>query len=134
MTWVQKDVKLWLDDVRPAPEGWTWVKNVEQAKLVTWLHNVTEMSLDHDLGVCEECSEGLSVEQWLEKYQYKSMPNCSHFGTGYTFICWLEERRKWPLKKPTVHSANPVGANRMRLVIDKFYDENGNYDGSLYRV
>lgn len=24
-------VKIWLDDMRPAPEGYLWVKNVETA-------------------------------------------------------------------------------------------------------
>ena len=27
-------VNLWLDDVRPAPEGWLWVKTAQEAKEV----------------------------------------------------------------------------------------------------
>ena len=26
-------MKLWIDDVRPAPEGYTWCKSVNEAKL-----------------------------------------------------------------------------------------------------
>ena len=27
-------MKLWIDDVRPAPEGYIWIKSVNTAKLV----------------------------------------------------------------------------------------------------
>ncbi len=114
-------MKLWLDDIRPAPEGWTWVYTVQAAAAKLEQGIVTEASLDHDLGACVVCLEGKSPEQWLEEHNYQSMPNCKHFGTGYDLVCWMEETGHWPHNKPTVHSANPAGKKRMQMVIDKHY-------------
>ena len=89
----KKGIKVWLDDERKAPSGWTHIKTTEE--LIEFYkknhENIIEMSLDHDLG------EGIK--------------------TGYDFMVWLEERafngtykRIPPIK---VHSANPVGKKRM---------------------
>lgn len=112
-------MKLWLDDVRVSPPGWEWVKTVEEAKKLLLTGEVEEASLDHDLGACEECLQGMNASQWLEKVGYKSFPNCEHFGTGYTLVCWMEENNIWPTKSIKVHSSNPVGRQRMHSVIDK---------------
>lgn len=116
-------VKLWLDDVRPAPDGWVWVKTVQAAILVVLKHRgeIDEMSLDHDLGACPTCLGGKTADEWLMDHDMKSMPNCDHFGTGYTFVCWMEENNMWPDKKPRVHSANPAGRRRMELAIERHY-------------
>jgi hypothetical protein len=86
------------------------VKTVHEAKAFLETGRVAFASLDHDLGACDECSEGLTPDEWLEKQDYASMPNCSHFGTGYDLVCWMEETGHWPtVYWPTVHSANAVG-------------------------
>lgn len=112
---------LWLDDIRPAPPGWIHVKTDVEAR--AWLlRGVHAASLDHDLGACETCLEGLTPEAWLEKHEFQSMPNCEHFGTGYTLVCWMEETGNWPTEKPTVHSRNPAGRMKMQAAIDRHYD------------
>lgn len=111
-------IDLWLDDIRPAPVGWTHVKTVEEAKPYLEAGRVNRASLDHDLGACGDCMGGRSIEQWLTESGMTAMPHCDHFGTGYTLVCWMEETGHWPREKPTVHSANPAGRERMRLVID----------------
>lgn len=111
-------VDLWLDDMRPAPEGWLHVKTADEAKPYLALRAVRRASLDHDLGACDACN-GKSAEAWLEEHDYKSMPHCEHFGTGYTLVCWMEETGYWPQEKPTVHSANPAGRARMQQAIDR---------------
>lgn len=55
-------MKLWLDDVRPAPEGWTWVKTVDEARARLVAGGVDHLSLDHDLGICPCCTPGTIVE------------------------------------------------------------------------
>lgn len=114
-------INLWLDDVRPAPIGWLHVKTVGEAKPYLVAGLVKRASLDHDLGACPGCSrrDGESAEEWLLKHGGMAMPNCEHFGTGYTLVCWMEETGHWPDEKPAVHSANPVGAARMRRAIDR---------------
>lgn len=119
---------LWLDDIRNPIYygciGAKWVKTVDEAKVELAKGIYTHVSLDHDLGACEDC---MSQEEWESGMV---MPNCDHYGTGYNLVCWLEEefhygRNWWPKVRVEVHSANAVGAARMRQVINKFYDEEG---------
>jgi hypothetical protein len=122
-------VNLWLDDVRdPADyglDGWTWVKTVDEAKSALQLNNVQKLALDHDLGACADCMQVYngSADLWLEASGYQAMPNCSHFGTGYDLVLWMAEKGIWSKEKPTVHSANPVGAKAMRQTIDRYFPE-----------
>jgi len=44
-------LKIWLDDKRPAPEGWTWVQTPYAACYFMEQGDVEEISLDHDLGL-----------------------------------------------------------------------------------
>lgn len=120
-------VDLWLDDMRPAPAGWLHVKTVEDAKLQLAAGRVRHASLDHDLGACEACMGGRTAEQWLVESNYTRMPNCDHFGTGYTLVCWMEETGHWPLYMPRVHSANPVGRARMSAAILREHETNGRW-------
>lgn len=84
-------IKVWLDDTRAAPEGWTrayWPQDVFDLLMQG---RVTHVSLDHDLGDDSR-------------------------GTGYDVIRWIEEAvviRKFKPPLITVHSANPVGRERM---------------------
>jgi hypothetical protein len=116
-------INLWLDDMRPAPEGWVHVKTVPEAQRYLEAGIVDRMSLDHDLGACEECMGNLSVVEWLIESNYQHMPNCEHFGTGYTLVCWMEETGKWSVQKPTVHSANPAGRLKMQMGIDREWEK-----------
>ena len=115
-------INLWLDDWRPAPPGYTHVLTVQAAIELLKTGKVRRASLDHDLGACDRCMKGMTFDEWLRKEiparGYVNGPHCEHFGTGYTLVCWMEETGIWPTEKPVVHSANPVGAKRMRQVID----------------
>lgn len=115
-------MKVWLDDMRKEPVGYILAKTVEEAKNLLLNNEVTEMSLDHDLGACTTCLNGQTIDEWLVNSNFQSMPNCTHMGTGYDLVCWMEENNIWPKYKPKVHSANPVGRLRMQQVIDKKYD------------
>lgn len=114
-------VLLWLDDVRPAPSGWLWVTNVIDAKSLLESGRVAVASLDHDLGACAACMNGRTAEQWLDETRYTNAPHCSHVGTGYDLCLWMAETGHWPQDEPSVHSANPVGAERMRGVIRRYF-------------
>ena len=117
-------IDLWLDDHRPAPDGWLLVKTIEDAKIQLLAGRVRRASLDHDLGACLECRlkvcpSDVSDEAWMASDDFMSMPYCSHVGTGYDLVCWMEETGHWPVEKPTVHSMNPNGRQRMRQAIDR---------------
>lgn len=90
------EVKLWLDDLRTPPPGWTWAKTFDEAVEILKTGLVVAASLDHDLG--------------LEK-------------TGYDVVCWMEENDVWPKNGVSVHSMNPVGRAKMQVVIENNYSK-----------
>ena len=89
-------MKLWLDDERPAPEGWTWV--MDYYTMIETLQDHAEeievISLDHDLGLYE----GNQRE-------------------GYDVVKWIAANDAWP-SILGVHSANPVGIDNMIAMIE----------------
>lgn len=92
-----ENVRLWVDDVRPAPEGWLWVKSVNDALRVLQVSTVLEASLDHDLG--DYAVDG---------------------GDGYRIVDWMAENNVWPTEGVHVHSANPVGRQRIQGVVERY--------------
>jgi len=43
-------MKLWIDDIRPAPEGWVQAYTSDQAISMLAENTFDEVSFDHDLG------------------------------------------------------------------------------------
>ena len=62
-------VKVWLDDIRPAPAGWIRVYWPEEAIELLKTGDVVEISLDHDLGDLFNQPErtGYDVILWIER-------------------------------------------------------------------
>ena len=90
-------MKVFLDDVRAAPEGWTLVRTAREAIAALKTGAVTELSLDHDLGGDDT------------------------IGTGHDVLVWIEEAvalRGFEPPSLFVHSANPVGRQRMQQAIE----------------
>jgi len=89
-------MKLYVDDIRIAPEGWVQAWNAHEA--IKFLHDrkVTHLSLDHDLGDPGE-------------------------DTGYDIMCWIEVRvhlDDFPLPEIKFHTANPTGRDNMQACYD----------------
>lgn len=91
-------MRVWLDDVRPAPEGWVWAKTYLEAKRLLETGLVTHLSLDHDLGQGSDGKPDL---------------------TGYDLCRWMRDANEWPTECIAIHSWNPVGAKRMRDLIQE---------------
>lgn len=88
-------VKVYLDDERLTPEGWVRAWWPEEAIVLLQTGEVTDISLDHDLGDDTR-------------------------GTGYDVIRWIEEAvalNRFTPPNIIVHSANPAGRQRMMLGI-----------------
>lgn len=88
-------MKIFLDDERKTPEGWTRVYWPDEAILLLDAGGVTEISLDHDLGDDER-------------------------GTGYDVILWLEEAvalRNFDPPRIFIHSANSSARQKMQAGI-----------------
>jgi hypothetical protein len=59
-------MNLWVDDERPAPEGWMWTKNVPDTIEALSSKDFDEMSLDYVLG---RGQTGMDVMEWLRDHQ-----------------------------------------------------------------
>lgn len=61
-----KPIKVYLDDMRPAPTGWVMARWPQDAIALMELGGVSEISLDHDLGN-DKRGTGYDVLIWIEK-------------------------------------------------------------------
>ena len=109
-------MKLFVDDCRmiagsfDANTDWhEWVlcRSVKNAIAILSDCHITFMSLDHDMGQDE---------------------NGNNLPTGYDLLNDLEDLAAkgydfWPTDGVIVHSANPVGSERMQVVIDRYYNK-----------
>lgn len=89
-------MKLWLDDVRPAPEGYIRCRSVNEAKGLIERYEqretIEEINCDHDLGEFE--ADG---------------------GVGIKLLDWLLERGT--LYTVVLHTMNPVGRENMQRLL-----------------
>lgn len=99
-------MKIWIDDVRHAPEGYSSAKSVKGAILkIKFAEKMYEhlkddsfkielIDIDHDAGnYAEDGGDYINLLNWLEE-------------TG----------RNYPIR---IHSMNPVGVENMRRIIQK---------------
>lgn len=93
-------MKIWLDDLRPAPAGFVWCRSVSEAKqMITENETIQPIELidcDHDLG--DYSSDG---------------------GDGIKLLDWLLERNT--LYPVTLHTMNPVGRENMRRILQRYW-------------
>jgi hypothetical protein len=101
-------MKLWIDDIRPAPEGYVWCKSVNETKsyiiraLIGWLRLNKEiqypigiLDIDHDSGeFYQDGGDYIEILKWFEKTQT-------------------------PCPPIHIHSMNPVGVENMRAIIER---------------
>ena len=90
-------MKVFLDDIREAPSpDWTEVRSYEDCIKLLQSRIVTELSLDHDLGMGSD-------------------------KTGYDVMLWIESEvfydTYYEPPKISFHTANPVGRKNMELAL-----------------
>lgn len=110
--------RLWLDDVRPAPNGWVWAKTNDEAQKVLLDNQVTHCSLDHDLGmhIVED------VNDWDQIIEATYAQRDQDPETGLDLVEWMIENGLVP-EHITIHSWNPDGAHRMAMrFVDNGYE------------
>ena len=98
-------MKLWIDDVRPAPKGYRTVRSVNEAKEIIETYEIMRrvsggkryyiielIDIDHDAGeFADDGGDYIKLLDWLEKTD-----------------------RNYPIR---IHSMNPVGRENMRAII-----------------
>lgn len=85
-------MKLFLDDLRPVPDGYEVARTYEECVKLLSENEVDTLSLDHDLGTKK---------------------------TGYDICLWLVENEVHP-NKILIHSANPVGQKNMIQLLNRY--------------
>jgi len=83
------------------------------------------VSLDRDLGL----GPATCVAR-LARGEAGSVPasvecacSCHELETGYDLCVWMARECAWSMTRPVVHSANVVGAECMRGVIERYFPE-----------
>ncbi len=95
-------MKIWLDDIRPAPFGYIQTKSVNETKDIILKAEqegvaIELLDLDHDLG--DYASNG---------------------GDAIKILDWLIERGTlYPIE---IHTANPVGRDNMLRTIRRYWN------------
>jgi hypothetical protein len=98
-------MKIWLDDLRPAPDGFIWIKSYVEAMFFLSIRitqhfllgdpiDIDEISLDHDLGGEHD---GADVLQYL--IDNDCVPEITVF-----------------------HTQNPVGRAEMERMLQRYYE------------
>lgn len=94
------EVKIWLDDLRPAPAGFIWCHSVNEAKKAIAENETSQtvelIDCDHDLG--DYAADG---------------------GDGIRLLDWLLERGTlYPI---ALHTMNPVGRENMQRILKRHW-------------
>ena len=99
-------MKLWIDDARPAPEGYIWIKSVNDA--IRYIEIYGDY-IDSD-NVMIDCIELIDIDHDAGDY--------AQYGGDYIkLLDWLEETgRNYPIH---IHSMNHVGIQNMRRIIER---------------
>ena len=88
-------MKLWVDDVREAPNGYIWCKSVNQAKNIIFEKGVPEViDFDHDAGdYANDGGDFIRLMDWMEENEISCMIG--------------------------IHTMNPVGRQQMMAIARK---------------
>ena len=94
-------MKIWVDDIRPAPEGWCQAYSVNAAKemILANYPDIEGISLDHDSSIYNQFGgDYINILKWLEEEEHKTNKKIVTF----------------PIH---IHSMNSVGVQNMRNII-----------------
>lgn len=106
-------MKLWIDDVRPTPDGFIGVRSVNEAKLMIEAFDFT-FAMTKELGNNRE-AENFRIE--VIDIDHDAGYYAKDGGDYIKLLDWLEETgRNYPIR---IHSMNPVGVENMRRIIQK---------------
>lgn len=97
----EKPLKLWLDDLRPAPDGYIHCRSVFEAELYVETAErcgivIGQIDCDHDLGI------------------YANLG-----GDGIELVEWLAATGRFP--PVALHTMNSVGRENMQSLIDRYW-------------
>ena len=120
-------MKLWVDDVREAPEGYLWCKSVNEARECIIDHEETLKCLNKKYDRAIKGNLDRYIEQIRSAIIFSTIDlididhDAGEFvndgGDYIKLLDWLEETgRSYPIR---IHSQNPVGVENMRRIIER---------------
>lgn len=101
-------MKLWIDDTRPAPNGYIWIKSVDETKDIIKFAEMMYAKRNKVFYNCEQFKITLlDIDHDAGDY--------ARFGGDYIrLLDWLEETgRNYPIH---IHSMNVVGRMNMEAI------------------
>ena len=103
---MSKIIKIWLDDIRESPLGYSVCHSVNQCKKFIIesekLGLEIYLDIDHDLGdFAKDGGDGIELVKWL-----------------------IETRRFYPI---TFHTMNPVGLYNMESLVKRYWKQGNRY-------
>jgi hypothetical protein len=104
-------MKLYLDDMRDHPEGWTRAYTADHAKNILGSGEIEFASLDHDLDCYYHSSYDMGVE------------------TGYHVVRFMVENDIWPHLGVRIHTDNDWGRKNMQSLIETYSPYENMYEG-----
>lgn len=118
-------MKIWVDDIRPAPDGYIWWRSVNET--ITAIKVANEQNTEY---MAEAYRALLDGNYYKRKHYDKLAKECEielidldHDAGDYVYdggdyieiLNWLEVTgRNYPIR---IHSMNPVGRENMRRII-----------------
>jgi hypothetical protein len=120
-------IKLWIDDVRPAPDGYVWAKSVNEAIVLikNSEHEVSkyctiaccERNKGNETGFYEKIDEGSKLLIEFIDIDHDAGDYASDGGDYIKLLDWLEETdRHYPIR---IHSMNVVGRQNMLAICER---------------
>lgn len=106
-------LKLWINDLRPAPEGYfPWIRSVNGAK-----QTIEMIEYSRYLTIANERTPTEIDTIELIDIDYDAGDYASYGGDYIKLLDWLEETgRNYPIR---IHSTNPVDVENMRQIIQR---------------
>ena len=106
-------MKIWIDDVRPAPNGYVWCNSVNDAINTIKLREARIKNILQRYTPSETRMKDLSIQ--VIDIDHDAGDFASDGGDYIKLLDWLEETgRNYPIR---IHSQNPVGVQNMRAII-----------------
>ncbi len=111
-------MRLWHDDIREAPEGWVVARTNAEAMHYLRTGEVTEISLDHDLGLQNDTVLPEDVDELIDLMQERA----KNQENGLDLVKWMVLHNHVP-ETIRIHSWNPPAAKEMAAYLnDHGYD------------
>ncbi len=105
-------MKLWVDDLYKAPEGWHWVRTVTEAIRILGTWDVEEVALDHD--ICHYETVLIDSQQGEFPFQFACQET-------FEAVAWFIREKyarggDYP-KKVTIITSNGTGAEVIKAIL-----------------